>query len=324
MRVRLIGQLLTPLITKSRIFELKGKTVIVSNRPYTKWELPYHHRCRRVVIVKQRENRYPFMQRACIGYIHIDFKTKTYTQAVTEINHLLQWRNLGKLTSWGYGRVTWLHVFFYPAIAPGFQRNPRFRILKGLPPNLTKAEQTLISAALLHDLVDTPYHASKLGRSLVIPDPEIRWLCETHHASRSPSTPPSLVLLQEADWRTSAYARIYKNPTRNRKLEPVDLIPVVDQLQTALKRSVFKLYSTLYACSALTAVTASKARPIETLRAHLIGTANWIMYFLRARQLDGGAAAPRVGLPGVTPGPVAVEDPQDTVIHSLRGESCGK
>jgi len=34
-----------------------------------------------------------------------------------------------------------------------------------------------------------------------------------------------------------------------------------------------------------------------------------------------GAAAPRAGLPGATPGPVAVEDPWDLMSHSFRGES---
>jgi len=323
-RVRVIGRLLTPLVTKSRIFELKDKTFIVSNRIYADWETPYRRRCQRVLFVKQGWNHYPFRQRACTGYIHVDFKTKNRAQAMKMIDHLLQRRYFGKLTSWGYGRVTWLRVHFYPSTAPGYQRKPRFRILKGLPPNLTKDERTLISAALLHDLVDNPYHPSKLGRSLIISNPEIRWLCEHHHVSRSPSTPLALLLLQDADWRTSAYSRIHKAPTRKRKLESIDLAPVAAQLQAALKISVYKLYSALYACSALRAVTASKERPTETLRDHLIGTANWVMYFLRARHLDLGAAAPRAGLPGATPGPVAVEDRQDRMSHSFRGESCAK
>jgi hypothetical protein len=284
-----IGQLLTPFVTKSRIFQLKGKTFIVSNRPYAEWALPYRHRCRKILLVKQGRNRYPFWQRACVGYIHVDFKTTTRAQAMIEIDHLLQWTDFGKLTSWGYGRVTWLRVHFYPGTVPVYQRKPRFRTLKGLPPNLTKRERILISAALLHDLVDNPYHPSKLGQSLVIPDPEIRWLCENHHVSRSPSTPTELLLLQDADWRTSAYARIYKSPTRKRKLKPVDLAPVAAQLQAALEISVYKLYSTLYACSALRAVTASKAHPTETLRDHLVGTTNWVIYSLRARQIDIGA-----------------------------------
>jgi hypothetical protein len=174
---------------------------------------------------------------------------------------------------------------------------------------------------LLHDLIDNPYHSSKLGRSLTIHDPKVRWLCENHHAARSPSTPLALRLLQEADWRTSAYARIHKIPTRKRKLEPVDLAPVAIQLQRACETSVYRLYSTIYTCSPLRVVTASKARPTETLRDHLIGTANWVLYFLRTRQFDLGAAAPRVGLPGATPGPVAVEDRPDIIPHSLRGGS---
>lgn len=324
MRVRVIGRLLTPLVVKSRIFRCQGKTCIVSNLPYDDWAAPYRHRCRRVLVVKQGRNCYPFQQRACIGFVHVDFKTKTRTQAYKEINRILQITCLGKLTAWGYGRVSWLQVHFYSATSPVYNRKPRFRILKGLPQGLTKDEQTLITVALLHDLVDNPCHPSKLGRSLVIPDPAIRWLCEHHHDSHSPSTPPALLLLQEADHRTSAYARLYKSPTRKRKLEPVNLAPVVVQLQSTLKTSVYQLYTLIYTSSELHSVVASKDHPTETLREHLLGTTNWVMYLLRTRHRNPGAAAPCAGVPGATPGPVAVEDSRDLMNQSFRGESLAK
>lgn len=320
MRARVIGRLLTPLVVKSRIFRLQRKTCIVSNLSYDDWAAPYRHRCRRVLIAKQGWNRFPFWHRACTGFIHVDFKAQTRSQATKEINRILQITCLGKFTAWGYGRISWLQVHFYPATSPVYNRKPRFRILKGLPQGLTKDEKTLITAALLHDLVDNPCHSSKLGRSLVIPDPAVRWLCEHHHDSRSPLTSPALLLLQEADCRTSAYSRLYKSPTRKRKLEPVNLAPVVVQLQTALKTSVYQLYTLIYTSSELHSVVASKDHPTETLQEHLLGTANWVMYFLRTRHPNPGAAAPCAGVPGVTPGPVAVEDLRDVMVHSFRGK----
>jgi len=45
------------------------------------------------------------------------------------------------------------------------------------------------------------------------------------------------------------------------------------------------------------------------------------MYFVRTRPHKKGATAPRMGLPGATLGPVAVEDLRDVMSHSFRGDS---
>ena len=52
--------------------------------------------------------------------------------------------------------------------------------------------------------------------------------------------------------------------------------------------------------------------PTETLRNHLIGAANWVLFFLRTRAVTSlPASAPLAGQPGATPGPVEMEDPRD-------------
>jgi len=132
------------------------------------------------------------------------------------------------------------------------------------------------------------------------------------------------LLLQEADCRTSAYARFYKSPTWKRKLKPINITPVVTQLQTALKTSVFQLYTLIYTSSALHSVVASKDHPIETLREHLLGTANWVMYFLRTRKPELAALAPRTGLSSAIPGPIEVEDPRDVMGHLFHSEVRAK
>jgi len=57
-------------------------------------------------------------------------------------------------------------------------------------------------------------------------------------------------------------------------------------------------------------IIAAKTHPTETLRNHLIGVANWVLFLVRTRAAPPlPASATLVGQPGGTPGPVAVEDP---------------
>ena len=136
----------------------------------------------------------------------------------------LQLQSVGQLTPWGYGVVRWLLHTSYDDQEATPSRPPRFHILKGLPPDLKPQENQLVMAALLHDLVDTTYHPSKLGPSITIPDPYVQWLCAHHHAAKEYPDNEDLQLLQEADSRTSRYARLLPIPTPRRKLVPIAMI----------------------------------------------------------------------------------------------------
>lgn len=79
------------------------------------------------------------------------------------------------------------------------------------------------------------------------------------------------------------------------------------QLEAAAHTSVYALYSVIYHTQELNSLTASKAHPTETLRYHLLGVANWVLFLLRTSRATSVALA---GQPGGTPGPVEVEDPR--------------
>ena len=100
--------------------------------------------------------------------------------------------------------------------------------------------------------------------------------------------------------------------TRRRKMAPVNTQQLAQQLEQAAKCSIYQLYTTIYHSQALNKLTASKAHPTETLRNHLIGVANWTLFLRRHRPFpSSGASTPLVGQPGVTPGPVEMDDPQN-------------
>ena len=94
---------------------------------------------------------------------------------------------------------------------------------------------------------------------------------------------------------------------------PVNTQQLARQLEQAAQGSIYKLYSIIYHSQELNSLTASKVHPTETLRNHLIGVANWILFLLRTRvSASPSASAPLAGQPGGTPGPVEMEDPGAT------------
>ena len=138
-------------------------------------------------------------------------------------------------------------------------------------------------AALLHDLVDTDTHPSKLGRAVTTPDPYVQWLCTQHHAVKEHPDNLDLQVLQAADVRTSRYARLLSLSTQRRKLAPVNTQQLAQQLEAAAHHSVYKHYAVIYHSQELAQFTASKTHPTETLRNHLIGVANWVLFLVRTR-----------------------------------------
>ena len=312
MIVRLIAETLTPIVAKSRFLRVCGARGIVSNCPYLDLKGPSRHGCRTTLIVKQGAQGFPVYRRAHIGFLHLDFKVRTRMQVNRKIQAFLQLRCVGQLSAWGYGEICWILKKIYSTQESSRLTGPRFRILKGLPPNLSRHERQLVMAALLHDLVDTDLHPSKLGCPVAILDPYVQWLCEQHHTLKEHPDNPDLQLLQEADVRTSRYARLLALQTSRRKMAPVNTQQLVHQLEQAAQGSVYKLYSVIYKSHELNSLTASKTHSTETLRNHLIGVANWTLFLLRTRvSTSPSASAALTGQPGATPGPVEMEDPRD-------------
>ncbi len=309
MIIRLIAETLTPIVKKSRFLRVQGAHGVVSNRPYLELNAPTRHRCRTTLIVKQGIQGFPIYRRAHLGYLHVDFKVRTRKQANRKIQAILQQRYVGQFTAWGYGKIGWRLQKIYTAPSASRPFGPQFRILKGLPPNLSRRERQLVMAALLHDLVDSTLHSSKLGCPVTTPDPYVQWLCIHHHAFKVHPHNADLELLQEADVRTSRYARSLQIPTRRRKMAPVDTHQLAHQLDQAARRSVYQLYTIIYHSKELTRLTASKMHPTETLRNHLTGVANWTLFLLRTPSSHSfRASALLAGQLGVTPGPVEMED----------------
>ncbi|MFQ6124070.1 MAG: hypothetical protein ACE5R6_05615 [Candidatus Heimdallarchaeota archaeon] len=145
----------------------------------------------------------------------------------------------------------------------------------------------------------------------------MQWLCVQHHAAKEFPDNANLQLLQEADVRMSHYAGFLPLSTQRRKLASVNTKKLTQQLEEAAQRSVYKLYVVIYHSQELAQFTASKTHPTESLRNHLIGVANWVLFLMRTRApacLHASAAL--VGQPGGTLGPVEVEDPRVVKTHT--------
>jgi len=123
--------------------------------------------------------------------------------------------------------------------------------------------------------------------------------------------------LQEADRRTSRYARLIQLPTPRRKRTSLNTHELVRNL-IETQHSVYQLYSFIEQSEALKHLTASKMHPIETLQQHLLNVANWVLYSLRTpSSFSLAISVALVGNPGGTPGPVEVEDSEPPMSHSF-------
>lgn len=309
MIVRIIAETLTTIVAKSRFLRLCGAQGIISNRPSINLEAPTRNLCHTTLVVKQGVHGFPLYRRAHLGYLHLDFKAHTSKQARRKLKTFLQLQYVGQFTIWGYGALRWiLQKSCYSSKASPLL-GPQFRILKGLPPHLFQRERQLVMAALLHNLVDTNLHPSKLGHPLTIPEPYIQWLCENHHACNIHPQNHDLQLLQKADSRTSRYARLLHLPTSQRKMAPINTHHLINHLEQVAHRSVYQLYSFTYHSNELHHFLASKTHPTETLRNHLIGVANWILFLAQIHTSPQSiASASLAGQLGAIPGPVEMED----------------
>jgi hypothetical protein len=102
-----------------------------------------------------------------------------HTQAAKRLQWFLEQEALGAFQNDGMGKVMWREVI---TIIPMKKEQPykRFRIregLRGYPEPVMKA----ITALLLHDLVHTNKHLSKIYQEVKIENEEIWKVCKNHH-----------------------------------------------------------------------------------------------------------------------------------------------
>ncbi len=178
-RLRLIGVLISPIIVNRYTFYVKGCKVTISKESKERESGYFPAPLRRSYTrLTKGERRVPITRRGYKGYIIVDFPGLD-AQAAKRLQWFLEQDALGSFKNDGMGKVMWRIV---KTVTPVKKAQPfkKFRIREGLgsyPEPVMKA----ITALLLHDLVHTEKHQSKIYQEVKIEDEEIWRACKNHH-----------------------------------------------------------------------------------------------------------------------------------------------
>ncbi|MFX1561930.1 MAG: hypothetical protein ACFFDP_01295 [Promethearchaeota archaeon] len=288
----LVARTLTPLVWSRRIFRRQGRWHIISRH---NWQ---NDPCRALSdspvlqrIPKTTGTRLTGWIRAWTGHLHIFERLPRNQLIPSKLEHRynklfrdLAERPPSQLRQWGYGRLQPIHVGTTKEAPLPTQPSKPFRILKGLP-SLTPQEAKLITAALLHDLIDNPQHKSKLGVSIEPLDNRITLLCQHHHDTQAATQNPDLTLLQKADQWTARRNRHTPSIYPHKTSIPVDETErLAKELIQAANAGPHHLYKAIQQSSLLHSIPADSRYTHTNLATHLILTTQRTLYLIRTKK----------------------------------------
>lgn len=261
------AKIITPIITKKRLFHLKGCQVQIiepKKRYVTK------------TTIKNPLNSYNYI--AYLGKLEIRYNCNKKEKAKRKLSQLLQITSIGRFKSDGYGRIELLEAEIQNSDhKKKIPRNYAIHIRKGLPHNLTKKQQELIRYCLLHDLVNTSYHPSKIYVEIPLKNKRLLNRLKRHHDK----TKDSLIQrFQKYDRIASIISRKTKSPKNNRYnwnynwiRKKIDFETLAERI-AQLVNNVYKLYDFIYNNKELESIVESMTFGHSSLKEHLLLCAN--------------------------------------------------
>ena len=174
----MIGQILTPIVSRRTIFYIKGCKVVLSKgtRENERGYFPYPIKGSYTKLVKG-ERKAPESKNCYSGFVVIDFPGEK-KQAEKRVDWFFSLKALGAYQREGMGKIYWLER---KKITPKKRMaKEKFQIRKGLGAYPEKV-LLIIRALLLHDFVHTSKHHSKIYQEVNISYPFLRYACKNHH-----------------------------------------------------------------------------------------------------------------------------------------------
>ncbi|MFX0063420.1 MAG: hypothetical protein ACFFC7_14685 [Candidatus Hermodarchaeota archaeon] len=263
--LRMEAKITTPIVTKKPVLYFNGcKGIITSprRRVYSK--------------INTGEAMFPYSYYCYVGRLQAYFKCASKRKARNKMHELLKINSLGRFQSEGMGIINWMKAKIEYNQAKEKPRGYR-KIRKGLPHNLTAEQQKLIKLGLLHDLVHTSKHNSKIYRELELENLEFVELLRAHHEA---TDDPMIQQLQKYDRIASIITRKVRSPRLDRynwqaKVK-VDF-EVLAQEITEASTNVWKLYQYIYNSKQLDRLNESLDHGHTSLRYHLLLVANLLV-----------------------------------------------
>ncbi|MHA1185659.1 MAG: hypothetical protein ACTSXA_04570 [Candidatus Heimdallarchaeota archaeon] len=271
LKATLIGRLETPMIVAKPFLKKNGCWLKVVREPTTD-KFPLLTSVGKVV---KGEQQAPTILRGYRGFVKVSCVGYNKERLLLKMNDFLMKRFLGGLTSEGFGKVEWLECEITTHQPSNIPIKKKFKIRKGLGVNYPEELKRLLIALMLHDFVDNELHKSKIYRSIIIEDEEIREACLNHH-NGDDNTNKLLPLVKYYDSLASLMLRKIKNKANNRysmNKGKINFKQLVDELEVN-QHSAHKLYNYIYNSKDLIRIVESLRFGYNNLQNHLLVMVN--------------------------------------------------
>ncbi len=251
---KLVGVTRTPLISKRRRFGIGENSdigVVIHGRPRVFGK------------IKKGEKRAPKVYRGFFGEIEAVVPSH-------KLEEVLNIEQIGRYGSEGMGLISWVSAIELTKKPINEQR--RIKIRKMLP-KLNIAQEKLVIAMLLHDLVHNPRHNSKIYRDVEVTDADVYELAVNHHDLEKTNEIPMLSLLQYYDQLSARINRRFRWYVSSRYLatqqETIDFEVLKKEIESC-QYSPYKLYAYVYKSKTLRAINEALRYGFSSLRNHLL------------------------------------------------------
>lgn len=250
--LKLSGITKTPVVTKRKRFFHKYGTITINGRPRVFGKLT------------KGKRRAPMTFRAWYG-------TLEFLIPQSKLDQALAVDSIGRYIHEGMGQIVWKSVkelHKKPLYTP-----KKLKIRKMLP-KLSRTQEILIFAMLLHDFVNTEKHSSKIYAEVNIINEDVYKLAKNHHNYEMDEKElPFLSTLQYYDRLSSSISRKFRWSTSSRYRE--DLQEIIDF--NVLKREIelhqqspYALYTFVYKSQDLEKIIEALKFGFSSLKNHLL------------------------------------------------------
>ncbi len=268
MYLQLQGKFLTPLITKSTKFHLKGCKARI--------KAPKRRYINKITVGKPM---FPYSFIGYLGKLELSFKCQSKQKAERKLLKLVQIENIGRFAGEGFGKVEWHSgsiIDNYPLNTK--KKSPKIRIRKGLPRFLPQHVQNLLKYSLLHDFFHTKQHRSKIYVEPNIHDNQLIELLRQHHEKTENEV---IKQFQRYNRISAIITRKIYSPRTNRynwgSTKNIDFQALGDKIKV-VTNNIWGLYRFIYESKELASLNESLTHGHTSLRQHLLLMANLIVH----------------------------------------------
>jgi len=261
--IKLTGIIKTPVVSKRKRFGIKGIGVVT-----------IHGRPRVFGKLTKGIRRAPMSFRAWYG--DVEFLVPEH-----KLDQALAIDRFGRYNNEGMGHVKWTKVHEVKKVL----YTPSKIKIRRMLPKLSDTHETLMTALLLHDFVNTERHPSKIYTEVNILNEEVYKLVKNHHNYDTDEKElPLLSIIQYYDRLSSSISRKFRWSVSSRyratELEKIDFEGLKKEIELQ-QHSLYALYTYIRKSEVLGRINEALTYGFSSLKNHLLLMVNLYLDDLR-------------------------------------------